>query len=106
MGTGPRPHGVVAWALCLLLALTTAAWPAQRPRYAIRAGKIVTITQGTIDHGVVLIRDGKIEALGPASVVAVPKGYALVDVGDRWVMPGMVLLGARMPRGASACARQ
>ncbi|MBM3475846.1 MAG: amidohydrolase family protein [Armatimonadetes bacterium] len=80
----------------LSAALWSSAGARAGERYAIRAGKIVTITQGTVDHGVILVRNGKIEAIGPADQTPVPKGYALVDVGDRWVMPGMVEVHAHI----------
>ena len=32
---------------------------------AIKAEKILTVTKGVIDHGVILVKDGKIEAVGP-----------------------------------------
>jgi imidazolonepropionase-like amidohydrolase len=41
-----------------------------------------------IDNGVVLIRDGKIEAVGPG--LAVPQGYETVDGRGRWVTPGII----------------
>ncbi len=43
-----------------------------------------------VDHALILVKDGRIEALAPVSELAVPEGYAYLDVGDRWVMPGMV----------------
>ncbi|UCD53305.1 MAG: amidohydrolase family protein [Phycisphaerales bacterium] len=66
--------------------------------YAIRAGKILTMAQlkdpgaglRVINHGVILVSSGKIEALGGACEVAVPDGYAVIDASDRWVMPGIV----------------
>jgi len=76
-----------------------AAAPAAEPSgYAIRAGKIVTlrpdaglITDKTvINNGILLIRDGKIQALGPASSIQVPDGYTVIDASDRWVTPGIV----------------
>jgi imidazolonepropionase-like amidohydrolase len=60
------------------------------PRYAIRAGKIVTVTKGAIDDGVILVAGGKIEALGRAREVTVPEGYTVVDAPAKWVMPGMI----------------
>jgi imidazolonepropionase-like amidohydrolase len=60
------------------------------PRYAIKAGKIVTITKGTIDGGVILVSGGKIEAVGRARDIAIPEGYTVIDAGASWVMPGMV----------------
>jgi len=59
-------------------------------RYAIKAGKIVTVTQGTIDGGMVLVADGKIEAVGRATDVPIPEGYTVVDASQSWLMPGMV----------------
>ena len=58
--------------------------------YAIRAGKILTVTRGTINHGIILIDDGKIKAVGKAPDVTIPKDYRIIDASDKWVMPGMV----------------
>jgi len=41
-----------------------------------------------IDNGVVLMRDGKIEAVGPN--LAVPAGYDVVDGKGKWVTPGII----------------
>jgi len=60
-------------------------------RYAIRAGKILTITHGVINGGVILVKDGTIEAVGPADQVAVPEaGYEVIDARREWVMPGFI----------------
>jgi len=66
--------------------------------YAIRAGKILTMvpakgsdtSRRVINHGVILISNRKIEAIGPASDVTVPEGYTVIDASDRWVMPGII----------------
>lgn len=60
---------------------------------ALRAKKIVVVGVNgdeVVDHGVVLVKDGKIEAVGPARTTAVPAGYEVVDFGDRWLSPGFV----------------
>jgi imidazolonepropionase-like amidohydrolase len=41
-----------------------------------------------IENGVVLMRDGKIEAVGPG--LGVPAGYDTVDGRGRWVTPGII----------------
>jgi imidazolonepropionase-like amidohydrolase len=41
-----------------------------------------------IENGVVLMRDGKIEAVGPG--LAVPAGYETVDGKGKWVTPGII----------------
>ena len=63
---------------------------AEPTKYAIKAGKILTITKGTIDHGVILVEDGVIKAVGTAGKMTIPEDYDLIDVSDRWVMPGIV----------------
>jgi len=62
---------------------------------AIKAAKALTVPLDGpqfVDNAVVLVRDGRIEAIGPTSEVAVPVGYDVLDVGDRWLAPGMVEL--------------
>jgi imidazolonepropionase-like amidohydrolase len=63
------------------------------PGLAIRTAKALTCKwegESVVDNALVLVKDGKIEAVGPAADVAVPMGYELVDVGSMWLMPGMV----------------
>jgi imidazolonepropionase-like amidohydrolase len=63
---------------------------AESTQYAIKAGKILTVTNGTIDHGIILIEDGVIKAVAKAADVDIPKEYEVIDASDKWVMPGMV----------------
>ena len=44
----------------------------------------------TINHAMVILRDGKIEAVGRARELEIPAGAVVYDLGDSWVMPGMV----------------
>lgn len=62
------------------------------PGLAIKSAKILTCDdgRGVVDRGILLVKDGKIEAVGPARELTVPEGYELVDVGQRWLMPGMI----------------
>jgi imidazolonepropionase-like amidohydrolase len=63
------------------------------PGLALRAAKILTCElggPGWIDRGVLLVRDGKIERVGPEGEVEVPADYVRLDVGERWLAPGMV----------------
>jgi len=59
-------------------------------RVAVLGGKVITCAGDPIVNGVVLIRDGKIEAVGPASEIEIPEGYELHDHSDSFVMPGLV----------------
>ncbi len=93
---------VCSIAVIILAALTIGSsqtkGEATSPKYAIRAGKILTMTpgeefvvgKGIINNGVILISNEKIEALGLASSVRIPEGYTVIDASDRWVTPGIV----------------
>jgi imidazolonepropionase-like amidohydrolase len=56
---------------------------------AIMGGTILTVgPQGTIEKGTVLIRDGKIAAVGRDFLV--PAGATVIDATGRYVMPGII----------------
>ena len=62
---------------------------AQQPRViALRGGTVYTITNGVIQNGTVLIRDGKIAAVG--ANVNVPSDAQVVDVSGKHVTPGII----------------
>jgi imidazolonepropionase-like amidohydrolase len=55
---------------------------------AIVGARVVPIVGEEIDGGTVLIRDGKIAAVGKS--VAIPDGAEVVDVAGSWVLPGFI----------------
>lgn len=55
---------------------------------AIKNGKLVTITNGTIENGTILIENGKIVAIGKD--VAIPEGAQVIDATGKWVTPGLI----------------
>lgn len=82
-----------------ILILAAAAWAAgpgtaaaqsatTSPVVAIRGATILTITNGTIPNGTVLVRDGKIAAVGPD--VQIPAGTDVVDATGKFVTPGII----------------
>ena len=62
--------------------------------YAIRNAHIVTVSGPDIDNGTVVIRDGKIEAVG--ATVNVPAGAQIVEGSGLWVYPGMIDAGTAL----------
>jgi len=58
------------------------------PLTAIKGGKVVTVSHGTIDNGVVVMQDGKITAVGGANT-AIPRGAKVIDATGMWVYPGL-----------------
>lgn len=75
---------------------------------ALTDANIVSIDGGApIRNGVVVIRDGRIVAVGTADKVAVPAGAEIVPMGGKWLIPGLmnmhVHLGLKLP-GAEGAA--
>ncbi|HSR69016.1 MAG TPA: amidohydrolase family protein [Acidobacteriota bacterium] len=71
----------------IILALT--ALPLLGSDIVIRDASIMTMgPQGTIERGSVLIRDGKIAAVG--TDIEVPEGARVVDGQGKWVTPGII----------------
>lgn len=64
-------------------------WAADRPQdLAIRAGKIWTVTDGVITDGVIIIKNGKIDAVGKDP--RIPGKARVLDMQDKSVMPGLI----------------
>jgi len=75
-----------------------------RGTFAIRNARIVTVSGPDIENGTVVIRDGKIEAVG--ANVSVPAGAQTIDGRGLSVYPGMIDAGTNMglvevPQGAN-----
>src|ERR1043166_814095 len=75
-----------------------------RGTFAIRNARIVTVSGADIENGTVVIRDGKIEAVG--ANVSVPSGAQTIDGRGLSIYPGMIDAGTNMglvevPQGAN-----
>jgi hypothetical protein len=69
----------------------TAEAPSKGGTFALRAGRVITAAaqgQWAIENGVVIVRDGKIVAVGRD--VAIPSGMRVIDLPGATVMPGLV----------------
>lgn len=62
--------------------------PAAGP-IVIRGGKLLTVTHGVIENGVLVMEDGKIAAVGAAGSVRIPAGATVVDAKGMTVYPGL-----------------
>ena len=69
-----------------------AAKPAQAQAQIIvlRGGKLMTISHGTIENGVLVMEGGKIAAVGAADTVKIPKNARVIDVTGMTVYPGLI----------------
>ena len=73
------------WITLALLASLRLPLPAQ---VAIRGEKVYTVAGPAIADGVVVIRDGKVQQVAPASQVRVPAGYRILQA--KVVTPGLI----------------
>jgi len=80
--------------LVLLLALSSAASPIPQgrpdvpPVILIQNATILTVSHGTLEHGSILITDGKIAEVGPS--IKAPKGAQVIDAAGQFVTPGII----------------
>src|SRR4051794_34525283 len=65
--------------------------PGDPKALVLRNATIHTVAaDAPIRNGVLIVRDGKIEAVGPADAVKVPDGAEVRDLGGAVVIPGLV----------------
>lgn len=55
---------------------------------AIKAGRVLTMAGDPINGAVIVVRDGKIEAVGAG--IAIPDGAKVIDVPDAVITPGLI----------------
>ncbi len=76
-------------ATCLAVTFGAAGAAAQDSGVTvIKNATIITVTKGTIEHGSILIRDGKIAEVGKN--VKEPAGATLIDATGMYVIPGII----------------
>src|SRR5208283_5270681 len=64
------------------------ATPVEPSALLIRNATILTVTHGTLERGDILIKDGKIAAVG--SALKAPADAQVVDASGQFVMPGII----------------
>ncbi|HJO39625.1 MAG: amidohydrolase family protein [Vicinamibacterales bacterium] len=57
---------------------------------AFTGARIIDGTGNAIDAGVLVVRDGRVEAVGAAESVSVPVGAEEIDLTGRTIMPGLI----------------
>jgi len=77
-------------ALGMTILLTVVTMSAQDKPVVLKGGKVLTITHGVIENGVVVMQGGKITAVGTANSVNVPAGAQVVDTTGMTVYPGLI----------------
>src|SRR5215472_933912 len=85
------PFLYLLYFLCLLNppSLANAATPPDSPSViVIQNATILTVSHGAIEHGSILIKDGKIAEVGQS--VKAPKDAQVIDASGQFVIPGII----------------
>jgi imidazolonepropionase-like amidohydrolase len=72
------------------LLLLAAPAPAQDAPIAFAGARVHPVSSAPIDDGVLIVRAGKIEAVGARGSIAIPSGATVVDVAGKVLIPGLV----------------
>jgi imidazolonepropionase-like amidohydrolase len=84
-------HSVVKAVLVLSLFLVGAFLQAQEAKViALKGGKILTISHGTIEDGVVVMENGRITAVGSTASTKIPANAQVVDAKGMTIYPGLI----------------
>jgi imidazolonepropionase-like amidohydrolase len=83
---------VVGQLLLLLVAICLHSGPvsAQQKILVLKGGKLLTVSHGAIENGVLVMSGGKITAIGAAGSVKIPKDADVIDVNGMTVYPGLI----------------
>jgi imidazolonepropionase-like amidohydrolase len=76
--------------LLLSVCLSSGIASAQQKTFVLKGGKLLTISHGTIDNGVLVMSGGKIAAIGAGGSVKIPKDAEVIDVSGMTVYPGLI----------------
>lgn len=77
--------------LSISILLITAILPARvSPTYAIINCKIIPVTSPPIENGVIIVRDGIIESLGPQEKIVIPEDAEIIKADGLFAYPGLI----------------
>src|SRR5690625_6698950 len=62
--------------------------------FALTNARLVSVTNGIIESGVIVIEGDRITAMGPS--FSIPEGAEIIDVGGKSVYPGMIDSGTQL----------
>jgi len=80
------------WLSVVGLIICCYAFPsvAQQKPVVLKGGKLLTISHGTIENGVLVMQNGKITAVGAASSVKIAKDAHVIDTTGMTIYPGLI----------------
>jgi imidazolonepropionase-like amidohydrolase len=87
-----KASGIVSGALVVAATTSLAVGAGQAVREIVFVGaRLVDVEAGRlVDDATIVVRDGRVETIGPAGTVSLPDGARAVDLRGRFVLPGLV----------------
>jgi imidazolonepropionase-like amidohydrolase len=77
--------------LLTVSAVSQAQTPASDQAVVLRGARVIDGTAGNpIDNAAVVIREGRILAIGPAASITVPPGATVIDYSGKTIIPGLI----------------
>ncbi|MGA7382744.1 MAG: amidohydrolase family protein [Terriglobales bacterium] len=73
----------------LVLCVASVA-PAQQKPIALKGGKLLTVSHGIIENGVLVMQNGKITAVGAANAIKIAKDARVIDATGMTIYPGLI----------------
>ncbi len=93
-----RAKGFIVSAGIVLCLSSAGAGPQERV-LVIRGGKVFTVTRGIVENGTVIIKGGRIQAVGKD--LAVPADARIIDASGKCIFPGFIDAGTDLGTVAS-----
>src|SRR4051794_2351534 len=77
--------------LLMVSAVSRAQTPTPDQAVVLRGARVIDGTAGNpIDNAAVVIRDGRIVAIGPAGSITAPAGATVIDYSGKTIIPGLI----------------
>jgi imidazolonepropionase-like amidohydrolase len=86
----PMSIRLLALAACVVMIAPAPSIARADQAQAFTNARILPVTGAPIEKGTLVVRDGKIVAVGAAGQVSIPAGATTVDLAGKTVMPGIV----------------
>jgi len=73
-----------------LLSILSILTSAQETAIALKGGRLLTVSHGVIENGVIVLQNGKITAVGSAGSVNIPANAQVIDATGETIYPGLI----------------
>ena len=83
-------HSCPLLLILALILMATTPGRAQDSPIALKGGKLLTVSHGVIENGVIVMQNGKITAVGTVGSVNIPANARVIDASGQTIYPGLI----------------